>query len=125
MLLPQPLLGLAGILLASITVEFNDQVTSIALTDVRGGLGISSDPGTWIQSLYVSAEIVGMAISPWMLVTVSLKRWSVFSIALCGASSMLVPFSPNIDAVYALRMLQGLSEGLIIPLLLTTALRAL
>ncbi len=121
----KPLLGLAGILLAAITVEFNDQVTAVALADVRGALGISSDPGTWIQSLYVSAEIVGMTVSPWMLVTVSLRRWSVFSIALCGASSMLVPFSPNIEAVYALRLLQGLSEGLIIPLLLTTALRAL
>jgi MFS transporter, DHA2 family, multidrug resistance protein len=121
----RPLLGLVGILIATITAEFNDGVTSIALVDVRGALGISYDPGTWIQSLYVSAEIVGMAISPWQLVTFTLRRWTLFSIALCGLSSVLIPFSPNIEAIYALRLLQGLSEGLILPLLMTTALRVL
>ena len=124
-MMTKPLLGLVGILIAAITAEFNDGVTSIALIDVRGAMGISYDPGTWIQSLYVSAEIVGMAISPWQLVTFTLRRWTLFSIALCGLSSALIPFSPNIEAIYALRLLQGFSEGLIIPLLMTTALRVL
>jgi MFS transporter, DHA2 family, multidrug resistance protein len=116
-------LGLLGILLATISSEFNDQVTAIALVDVRGGFSISRDPGTWIQSLYGSAQIVGMAVSPWMLVTFSLRRWTLFSIALCGVSSALIPFSPNIEAIYALRLPQGLAGGLLIPLLMTTALR--
>jgi DHA2 family multidrug resistance protein len=121
----KPLVGLGGILIAAMTSEFNDQVTSIALTDVRGALGISHDPGTWIVSLYVSAEIVGMATSPWMLMTFTLRRWALFAIALCGISSMLIPFSPNIEAIYVLRLLQGLAEGMIIPLLMTAALRVL
>src|SRR5467141_1899103 len=107
------------------TSEFNDQVTSIALTDVRGALGISHDPGTWIESLYVSAEIIGMAISPWLLMTFTLRRWTLFAISLCGASSVLIPFSPNIEAICALRLLQGLAGGLIIPLVMTTAFRIL
>ena len=117
------LLGLVGILLATMASEFNDQVTSIALADVRGGFSISRDPGTWIPSLYVSAQIVGTAVSPWMLVTFSLRRWTLFSIGLCGVSSALIPFSPNIEAIYALRLLQGFAGGLLIPLLMTTALR--
>jgi MFS transporter, DHA2 family, multidrug resistance protein len=40
-----------------------------------------------------------------------------FAIALCGASSVLIPFSPNIEAIYALRLLQGLAGGLILPLM--------
>ena len=73
----KPLFGLCGVLLAAISSEFNDQVTSVALSDVRGALGISHDAGTWIESLYVSAEIVGMAISPWLLVTFTLRRWTL------------------------------------------------
>src|SRR6202162_5845048 len=118
----KPLFGLGGLLTAAMTSEFNDQVTSIALADVRGALGISHDSGTWIESLYVSAEIIGMAISPWLLVTFTLRRWTLFAIALCGPSSVLIPFSPNIETIYALRLLQGLAGGLIIPLLMTTAL---
>src|SRR5258705_5888605 len=121
----KPLFGLGGVLIAAMTSEFNDQVTSIALTDVRGALGISHDPGTWIESLYVSAEIIGMAISPWLLMTFTLRRWTLFSIALFGASSALIPFSPNIEAIYGLRLLQRLAGSLIIPLLMTTAFRVL
>src|ERR1700726_3544998 len=121
----KPLFGLGGALIAAMTSEFNDQVTSIALTDIRGALGISHDSGTWIESLYVSAEIVGMAISPWLLTTFTLRRWTLFAIALCGASSVLIPFSPNIEAIYALRLLQGLAGGLIIPLVMATAFRIL
>src|SRR6202162_3067594 len=121
----KPLFGLGGVLIAAMTSEFNDQVTSIALTDIRGALGISHDSGTWIESLYVSAEIVGMATTPWLLMTFTLRRWTLFAIALCGASSVLIPFSPNIEAIYVLRMLQGLAGGLIIPLLMATAFRVL
>jgi MFS transporter, DHA2 family, multidrug resistance protein len=121
----KPFLGLGGVLIAAMTSEFNDQVTSVALIDVSGALGISHDSATWIESLYVSAEIVGMAISPWLLVTFTLRRWTLFSIALCGASSVLIPFSPNIEAIYALRLLQGLAGGMIIPLVMTTAFRIL
>ncbi|QIG99743.2 MFS transporter [Bradyrhizobium sp. 6(2017)] len=121
----KPLFGLGGVLIAAMTSEFNDQVAAIALRDVSGALGISHDSQTWIESLYVSAQIVGMAFSPWLLVTFTLRRWTIFAIALCGTSSMLIPFSPNIEAIYALRLLQGLAGGLIIPLLMTTALRVL
>src|SRR6201996_1685854 len=121
----KPLLGLGGVLIAAMVSEFNDQVTSIALVDVRGALGIGHDSGTWIESLYVSAEIIGMAISPWFVMTFTLRRWTLFAIALCGASSVPIPFSPNIEAIYALRLLQGLAGGLIIPLLMSTAFRVL
>jgi len=121
----KPFIGLAGILLAAMVSEFNDQVTSLALVDIRGNLGISYDPGTWIQSLYASAQIVGMACSPWLLTTFTLRYWTLFSIALCGVASSLIPFSPNIEAIYALRLMQGFAGGLLIPLLMVTALRAI
>jgi DHA2 family multidrug resistance protein len=121
----KPFVGLGGVLIAVMASEFNDLVTAMALADVRGALGISYDPGTWIQSLYVWAEIVGMAISPWLAVTFTLRRWTLFSIALCGASGVLIPFCPNVEAIYALRLLQGLAGGLIIPLLMTMAFRVL
>lgn len=76
------LIGLLGVLIAAVVAEFNDQVTSVALADIQGGLRISHDPGTWFGSLYISAEIVGMAISPWMLVTFTLRRWTLSVIGL-------------------------------------------
>jgi MFS transporter, DHA2 family, multidrug resistance protein len=65
-----------------------------------------------------------MVISPWLAVTLSLRHWTLTAI-LCAASSVLVPLCPNIEAIYALRLLQGPAGGLVIPLLMTAALRVL
>ncbi|WP_237478388.1 MFS transporter [Lichenibacterium dinghuense] len=121
----KPLLALGGVLLATMASEFNDQVSAIALVDIRGGFGIGHDPGTWIDSLYTSAEIVGMALSPWFLVTLTHRLWAIGVIAGCCLFSVLIPFSPNIEAIYALRILEGLFGGLMVPLLMATALRVL
>jgi DHA2 family multidrug resistance protein len=119
----QQLIGLLGVLIAAIMAELNDQVTSLALTDIRGALGISHDPGEWIDSLYLSASVIGMALSPWFLVTFSLRRFTIFAISLNIVSTLLIPFSSTINVIYLLRLLQGLAGGLTIPLLMTTALR--
>ena len=121
----KPLLGLAGVLIASMAAEFNDQVSAISLADVSGGFGIGHDAATWIESLYYSAQILGLAISPWLLVTFSLRRFTLFVIALSCVASALIPASPNIVALDTLRVLQGLAGGMTIPLLMTTALRVL
>ncbi|WP_428484167.1 MFS transporter [Rhodopila sp.] len=121
----KPLLGLGGVLIAAMGTELNDQVTSIGIAEIRGGLNISFDPGTWMESLYISAEIIGMATGPWLMVTFTLRRFILFVMTLCCVSSMLIPFSPDIFGIYVLRVLQGLSGGLTIPLLMATALRVL
>jgi MFS transporter, DHA2 family, multidrug resistance protein len=121
----RPLIGLAGVLLLALTSEFNDQVTTLALADVRGGLGLSTDPGTWFASLFVWAQVVGMAISPWWAITVSLRRMTQFVAILALVSTALVPWSDNLAWLYGMRILQGVSVGLTIPLLMTTALRVL
>lgn len=119
------MIGLLGVLILAMASEINDQVTSIAMADIQGGLAMGHDAGTWFSSLYISAEIVGMAFSPWMLVTFTLRRWTLFVTALCCVSSVLIPFSPDITGIYALRVMQGLAGGFALPLLMTAALRVL
>ncbi len=121
----RPLLGLFGVITAAIGAEFNDQVASIAGGDISGGLGLSHDPATWFDSLYVSAEVFGMAVSPFLLVTFSLRHFSLFVVLLNVCSSIVIPYAPDATALYLLRIVQGLSGGLTIPLLMTTALRVL
>ena len=119
------LIGLMGIIFGAIAADFNSQVVTNAMGDVSGGLGLGHDAGTWFNSLYISAEVFGMAMSPWLLVTFTLRQFTLFVFLLNAVSSVLIPFSPDIPALYALRVMQGLSGGLTIPLLMTTALRVL
>ena len=121
----KPLLGLAGVLLAALTVEFNDGVSSAALIDVRGGLGISQDPGTWFTSLFSTGQVIGMSMATYWALTVSIRHWLLGVIALSCASTVCIPFTSNLGLLYGLRTVQGLGAGFTIPLLLTVALRVL
>ena len=119
------LIALGGMIIAALSVEMNDFITSALLGDVSGGLGFTHDPGTWFSSLYLSAEVFGMSVSPWFLLTLSMRRWGLFVITLACLSTVTIPSTTNLTVIYGLRTLQGLSEGLTIPLVFTIALRAL
>lgn len=121
----RPLLGLLGVLVAALSADLNESVSAAALIDVRGTLGISADPGRWIDSLYVTGTALGMAFAPWNAVTFTLRRFTLFAIGLACAATTLLAFAPNLQAILTLRLIQGLSGGLTIPLLMTTALRVL
>ncbi|MCQ8240742.1 MFS transporter [Rhizosaccharibacter radicis] len=119
------LVALAGVVIAAMSTELNDAVSGIILNDILGGLGISHDPGTWVESLYITGEVVGMSCSPWFAITFGLRRWTLFVICFACVTTLLIPTTANLTLLYVLRVLQGLSGGLTIPLLMTTALRAL
>ena len=119
----RPLLGLLGVLVAALSADLNEFVSSAALIDIRGALGISADPGLWIDSLYVTGTTLGMAFAPWNAVTFTLRRFTLFAIGLACAATILLAFASNLQAILTLRLIQGVSGGLTIPLPMTTALR--
>jgi MFS transporter, DHA2 family, multidrug resistance protein len=121
----KPLIGLGGVIVATMSAELNSQLSSIGLADITAGLGLSHDQGTWFTSLYASAVVLGMVLAPWCAVTFTLRRFTLFVIGLTFSSTILVPFAPNVEILYGLRIIQGMSQGLTIPLLMTTALRVL
>ena len=84
----RPLIGLLGVFVAALSADLNEFVSGAALIDVRGALGISADPGLWIDSLYVTGTALGMAFAPWSAVTFTLRRFTLFAISLgYGAES--------------------------------------
>lgn len=119
------LVALLGVLVAVMGTEFNDTVVATALTDVNGAFGISHDPGSWVESLYNTGLAIGMAFAPWFAVTFTLRRFTFFAIALACAATVSVPFVSGAPALLILRVAQGLAGGFTIPLLMTTAFRAL
>ena len=121
----RPLIGLLGVFVAALSADLNEFVSGAALIDYRGALGISADPGLWIDSLYVTGTALGMAFAPWCAVTFTLRRFTLFAIGLACAATTLLAVAPNLQAIMTLRLIQGLSGGLTIPLLMTTALRVL
>jgi MFS transporter, DHA2 family, multidrug resistance protein len=102
----KPLFGLGGVLIAAMTSEFNDQHPLHSPTSaLRSGSATIPEPGSKVWTYRPSSPAWRSAP---LLMIFTLRRWTL-AIALCGASSMLIPFSPNIEAIYALRLIQGLA----------------
>ena len=53
----RPLIGLLGVLVAALSADLNEFVSGAALIDYRGALGISADPGRWIDSLSLRTDL--------------------------------------------------------------------
>ena len=120
-----PLVGLLGVLIAVMSAQLNDLLTTTAINDIGGQVGIGSDVSTWLPTLYVTGEVVGMAVGPTLSLIFSLRRFALFAIFLSLVPTLIMPFCKGPEPLLGLRAVQGLAGGLTIPLLMTLALRVL
>ncbi|WP_408873517.1 MFS transporter [Gluconobacter roseus] len=119
------IIGCLGMLLAVHVAGFNEHITEIGLTDIRGAMHIGHDEGTWFTSIYESFNIAAMAFTPWFYMTFSIYRFSIFMTAVLAMLSIPLPFMPDMISLCFLRAAQGLSAGCLPPVLMTVMLKYL
>lgn len=118
-------IGLIGIVLAAVAAQLNDQVLTTALPDLAGAVGLSMDQASWLRTLFVAGEVVGMCASPSLGLGFSFRRFALFAIAMNTFPTLLMALGGGAAPLMILRLLQGLGAGFTIPLLMTIALRVL
>lgn len=117
--------GLVGMLLASLLAILNEQVTAAAMSDIRGAFSIGYDDGTWLTALFEAANVATMVFAPWFGITFTLKRFTIGAVLATMFLGVLCPFAPSLDSLYVLRVLQGAAGGCLPPMLIIVALRYL
>ena len=117
--------GLVGVLLAVLVSGFNENVTKVAMPDIRGAMGISYDESAWLLAVYSATSIGAMAFAPWFAGTLSLRRFTLSAIGAFLLLGILCPLAPNTHVLMLLRSLQGFAGGALPPMLMSAALRFL
>ena len=118
-------IGCLGMLLAVHVAGFNEHVTEIGLSDIRGAMHIGHDEGTWVIAIYEAFNIAAMAFTPWFYMTFSIYRFSIFMTAAMALLSIPAPFMPDVTSLCILRAFQGLTAGCLPPVLMTVMLKYL
>ena len=95
--------GLVGVLLAVLVSGFNENVTKVAMPDIRGAMGISYDDSTWLLAVYSATSISAMAFAPWCAATFSLRRFTLCAIGAFLLLGILCPLAPNVEVLMLLR----------------------
>lgn len=117
--------GLLGVLLAVHVAGFNEHITEIGLSDIRGAMHVGHDEGVWFISSYEAFNIAAMAFAPWFAITFSIYRFALFSTVMLGLLALPEPFIHAPVPLYALRAAQGLFAGCLPPMLMTVMLKYL
>lgn len=118
-------IGCVGMLLAVHVAGFNEHVTQIGLSDIRGALHIGHDEGTWLVTSYEAFNIAAMAFTPWFYMTFSIYRFSIFMTAMLALLSIPAPFMPDVTSLCVLSAFQGMAAGCLPPVLMTVMLKYL
>lgn len=121
----RPLVALTGIFLAAMTAGLNNRVGALALPDIRGALGQGLDDASWLSTVYTAGELVAMPFASWFAITLALRRFHLGMVGLCALIALVLPFVHSLPLLLALRGLQGLAGGALIPVLMMAALKFL
>jgi MFS transporter, DHA2 family, multidrug resistance protein len=121
----RPFLGVAAVLIGAFISTLNTRVTSFGLADIRGGLSLGFDEGSWLTTVFSVAQMIVAPGAAWLSMVFGTRRFLLWASVVFTLSSLLLPFASGYDGIIALQILRGLSVGTFIPAALGFILRSL
>ncbi|MBV8653086.1 MAG: MFS transporter [Alphaproteobacteria bacterium] len=120
-----PLVGVAAVLVCAFIATLNTRITVFGLADIRGGLGLGFDEGSWLTSVFSAGQMLVAPTAAWLSTVVGARRCFLLSSTVFALSSLLLPFSGDYWTVITLQFIRGLSVGTFIPAALGFILRSM
>lgn len=121
----RPMAGLLGIFIAAMMAGLNNRVGALALADIGGARGFGLDDASWLTTVYTAGELVAMPFAAWFAITLSVRRLELWMLGACSLVAVILPFIHELNLLLALRFVQGIAGGTLIPLLMMAALKFL
>jgi DHA2 family multidrug resistance protein len=121
----RPIIGILAVMLGAFISSLNTKLTTFGLADIRGGLSLGFDEGTWVSTVFGAAQMAVTPAAAWMSTVLSTRRVLLWTGAIFTVSSLFPPFVADYDALIALQLIRGLAVGAFIPAALGFVLRSL
>ena len=104
----------AGIVLAALTEAIASTVLSLGRGDIIGDIYATPDEFAWLDVGYTALKLIGFLTAPWLMTRFEARSLVVGSTLVMGAACALAAVTARLDLLVALRVLQGLSGGVLL-----------
>src|SRR3546814_8501319 len=91
----------------------------------RSAYGVVHEESSWLKVCYSAGELLSMPFATWLAITFTVRRFYLVMLWATVVIAAIAPFVVNLPLLVALRTLQGITAGALIPILMMMTLRFL
>ena len=91
------------------------QIVATSLPTMQDALGIAPDTMSWIQTAYLIAEVIAIALTGFLTRLLGMRRLFVLAVSMFTVASLGCAASNSFGALVSWRVLQGFAGGTLIP----------
>ena len=115
-------LGFGGMVIGQFMAVLDVQIVASSLAQIQAGVGASSDEISWVQTIYLLAEVVMIPLTAYFS-----KMWGTRPFFMAATvtfifASILTGLSTTFEMMIFTRALQGLAGGAMIPQVFSAAM---
>ncbi len=105
-----------SVMMVTVMQILDTSVTNVALPHMQGSFSASIEEMSWVITSFLAANAVTIPATGWLSARFGRRRFFLICTVIFAASSFLSGIAPNLEFLVAMRILQGLGGGPIIPM---------
>ena len=103
-----------GIVLAALTEAIASTVLALGRADIIGDTYATPDEFAWLDISYTALKMIGFVASPWLITRFNPRSLIIGATLVMGAACGLAAITARLDFLVVLRIIQGLSGGILL-----------
>src|SRR2546425_6182251 len=105
-----------SVMMVTVMQVLDTSVTNVALPHMQGSLSAGIEEMSWVVTSFLAANAIIIPATGWLSARFGRRRFFLICTVLFATSSFLSGIAPNLEFLVAMRVLQGLGGGPIIPM---------
>src|SRR5213592_2250869 len=105
-----------SVMMVTVMQVLDTSVTNVALPHMQGSMSAGIEEMSWVVTSFLAANAVIIPATGWLSARFGRRRFFLICTVLFATSSFLSGIAPNLEFLVAMRVLQGLGGGPIIPM---------
>ncbi|MDO9249467.1 MAG: DHA2 family efflux MFS transporter permease subunit [Phenylobacterium sp.] len=115
-------LGFGGMVIGQFMAVLDVQIVASSLAQIQAGVGASADQISWVQTIYLLAEVVMIPLAAYFSKMWGTRPFFMAATVVFIAASILTGMATSFEMMIVTRAIQGLAGGAMIPQVFAAAM---